>query len=53
LPLIDLKEVNRSIKRLDAGGGRVIPIGSVVFRSNFECGNIADVRQVGQNVYEI
>ena len=33
--------------------GKVIRIGSVTFRSNFECGNLNSVKLVAHNTYQI
>lgn len=50
---LDLREINKQIKRMEAGRGRVIPVGGATFRSNFECGNLANVHQLAANTFGI
>ena len=39
--------------KTQSGRGKVISVGGVVFRSDFECGNLENVRLVAANTYVI
>lgn len=46
-------DYNKNKKKVQSNIGKIIPVGSAIFKSNFECGNIMNVDQVGANSYRI
>ena len=49
----NFKEMNKNIKKTNEQHGKVIRVGAVTFKSNFECGNINNVRLTAHNTYQI
>jgi hypothetical protein len=49
----NFREANRNVKRSSEQQGRVIRIGGVTFRSNFECGNLSSVQMTTHNTYKL
>lgn len=52
-PLFEPKEpiIQKRGSKLNSSRGKVISIGGVVFRSDFECGNLESVRIVAPSTY--
>jgi hypothetical protein len=41
------------MRRIECGLGKIIPIDNVIFKSNFECGNISSVKIIAPSTYQI